>query len=88
MPYRSGKRIFSLFVPTSAIAAVSIILSTLILSMLYIRQFSYIIEVQEEERIRGAIQLFSQIHFGSVPAFLSIMEEGPVQDFLSTNFAG
>ena len=82
MPYRSGKRIFSLFVPTSAIAAVSIILSTLILSMLYIRQFSYIIEVQEEERIRGAIQLFSQIHFGSVPAFLSIMEEGPVQDFL------
>ena len=50
--------------------------------MLYIRQFGHILEVQEEERIRGAIQLFSQIHFGSVPAFLSIMEEGPVQDFL------
>jgi len=82
MPYRSGKRIVSLFVPTAAIAAVSIILSTLILSMLYIRQFGHILEVQEEERIRGAIQLFSQIHFGSVPAFLSIMEEGPVQDFL------
>ncbi|MCX7787842.1 MAG: AraC family transcriptional regulator [Spirochaetes bacterium] len=77
-----GNRIVSLFLPTAAIAAFSIILSALILSMLYIQQFGNILQVQEEERIRGAIQLFSQIHFGSVPAFLSIMEEEPVQDFL------
>lgn len=78
----SGKRIVALFLPTAAITAVSIILSAVILSMLYLQQFGHILQVQEEERIQGAIQLFSQIHFGSVPAFLSIMEEEPIQDFL------
>ncbi|GAB4371906.1 MAG: hypothetical protein Kow009_08040 [Spirochaetales bacterium] len=77
-----GKRIRSYFLPIASIAAISIVLSSFLLSVLYIRQAGQILQVQEEERIEGAIQLFSQIHFGSVPSFLSIMEEEPIRDFL------
>ena len=78
----SRREFLKIFFPIAATVAVATMGSALILSSLFIRQSMRILEENEAERLRYSIRLFSRIHLGSVPAFLSAMEEAPIRDFL------
>jgi AraC-like DNA-binding protein len=79
---RTIKENFYFFLPIASITSISIIVAAFFLSTLFISQFTRILQAQEAERIESAIHLFSQVHFRSIPSFLSLMEEKPIQDFL------
>ncbi|MFQ3620969.1 MAG: AraC family transcriptional regulator [Spirochaetales bacterium] len=77
---RKGTLFF--FLPVAIIASLAVILSAFFLSAFFIEQFTGILQAQEAERIQSALHLFSQIHFRSIPLFLSTAEERSIQDFL------
>jgi hypothetical protein len=79
---RTIKENFYFFLPIASITSISIIVAAFFLSTLFISQFTRILQAQDAERIESAIHLFSQVHFRSIPSFLSLMEEKPIQDFL------
>lgn len=76
------KDILRVFLPIAAIVAAATMGSTLFLSSLFITQSTRILQEQEEERLRAAMRLFSRINLGSIPPFLSAMEEPSIRDYL------
>ena len=71
-----------MFLPMAATVAVAVMGSTILLSSLFIRHSMRILEENEASRLRHSIRLFSRIHLGSIPPFLSAMEEDPIRDYL------
>ncbi|MFA6506900.1 MAG: AraC family transcriptional regulator [Treponemataceae bacterium] len=70
------------FLPIAATVAAAIMSAAILLSALFMRQSMRILEENEAERLRYSIRLFARIHLGSVPAFLSAMEEDPIRNYL------
>jgi AraC-like DNA-binding protein len=78
----SRREFLTIFLPLAAVVALAVMGSTIILSSLYIRHSMRILEDNEASRLRHSIRLFSRIHLGSIPPFLSAMEEDPIRDYL------
>jgi AraC-like DNA-binding protein len=78
----SRREFLAIFLPIAATVAVAVMGLTILLSSLFIRQAMRILEENEASRLRHSIRLFSRIHLGSIPPFLSAMEEDPIRDFL------
>ncbi len=70
------------FLPITAIVALSILISAVVLSTLFMNQASLILQEQEMERLQGAMRIFSRIQLDSIPAYVDAIETGPIRDYL------
>jgi len=78
----SRREFLTIFLPIAATVAVATMGCAFLLSSLFMSQSMRILTENEASRLRHSIKLFSRIHLGSIPPFLSAMEEDPIRDYL------